>query len=58
MRFCLNLKLTTNDVCWRNFWIFLYFYVHLLRALPTFVWKIAFVLHHVKIFQYQHVVFF
>jgi len=37
MRFCLNLKLTTNGVYWWNFWIFLYFFVHLLRALPTFL---------------------
>jgi len=37
MRSCLNLKPTTNDVYWRNFWIFLCFFVHLLRALPTFL---------------------
>jgi len=37
MRFCLNLKPTTNDVYWRDFWIFLYFFVYLLRALPTFL---------------------
>ena len=35
MRFCLNLKPTTNDVYWRNFWIFLYFFIHFLRGLPT-----------------------
>jgi len=35
MRFCLNLKPTTNDVFWRIFLIFLYFFVHLLRAPPT-----------------------
>jgi len=37
MRFGLNLKPTTNDVYGRNFWIFLYFFVHLLKALPTFL---------------------
>jgi len=37
VRFDINLKPTTNDVYWRNFWIFLYIFVHLLRALPTFL---------------------
>jgi len=37
MWFCSNLKSTTNDVYWRKFWIFLYFFVHLLRALPIFL---------------------
>ena len=27
---------TTNYVYWRNFWIFPYWFVHLLRALSTF----------------------
>jgi len=30
----LNFEPTTNNVYWRNFWSFLYFFVHLLRALP------------------------
>ena len=57
MKFCLNLKPNTNDVYWRNFLIFRRFFVHLLRALATFVWKIAFVLQSVKFFKNQHVFF-
>jgi len=37
MRFCLNLKPIVNDAYWRNFWICLYFFVHLLRARHTFL---------------------
>jgi len=54
----LNLKPTTNDVYWRNYFIFLYFFVQLLRALPTFLFRkllLFFIIH--KIFQNQHVVF-
>jgi len=58
MRFCLNLKPTTNDVYWRNFWIFLYFFVRLLRALPTFLFgKLLLFFIIQKLFQNQHVVF-
>ena len=34
-RFDLNLEPTTNYIYWRNFFIFLYFFVHLLKALLT-----------------------
>jgi len=58
MRFCLNLEQTTNDVYWRNFLIFLYFFVHLLRALPTFLFGKLFLFFIIsKIFQNQHDVF-
>jgi len=59
VRIDLNVQPTTNDVYWRNFWIFLYFFVHLLIALPTFSFsEIAFVLYHIKIVQNQHIAFF
>jgi len=58
MRFCLNLKPTINDVYWRNFLFFLHFFVDLLRTSHIFLGKSAFVLHHMKNFQNQHVVFF
>jgi len=58
MGFCLNLKPTTNDVYWRNFWIFLYFFIQLLRALPTFLFgKLLLLFIIQKYFQNQHVVF-
>jgi len=37
MWFCLNLKPTTNDFYERNVRLLLYFFVYLLRALPTFL---------------------
>jgi len=40
------------------FWIFLYFFVHLLRALPTFLFGKLLLFIIWKIFQNQHVVFF
>jgi len=59
MSFCLNLKPTTNDVYWRIFCIFLYIFVHFLKALPTFFFgKLLLFFIMQKIFKNQHVVFF
>jgi len=51
VRFDLNMKPTTNDVNWRNFLIFLYFFVHLLRALPTFLFRRLFLFSYKNFFK-------
>jgi len=59
MRFCLNLKPTINNVHWRNFGNFLYFFVHFLKALPTVLLGKLFLFFGIyKVFQNHHVVFF
>jgi len=57
MRFCLNRKPTTNDVYWRNRWIFLYFFVRLLRALPTFLFGKLLLFFIIQKYFQNHVVF-
>jgi len=58
MRFCLNFKPTINDVYWRNFGIFLYFFVHFSRALlSVLLGKLLLFFSIYKDFQNQQVIF-
>jgi len=59
MRFCLNLKPTINDGDWLIFGIFLYFFVHFSRELPTFLLgKLLLFFSIYKSFQNQHIAFY
>jgi len=50
MRFCSNLKSTTNNVYRRSFGIFLLLRSFVKCTSHVFVYKITFVLHHIKNF--------